>query len=172
VGKYNQDIFPKGILFAQQTEDMLSMSVNQKEGIQIYSEMINSDAYEVCREVKIILDRIGMISGIDAEQQFDIKVILSELLQNAIRHGNAMDSNKKVRVDVWLQDNRELFICVADQGPGFDVKHTIRQKAVDDDALSMDESGRGLLIVQSLCDDIQFNSAGNTITVKKRLDTH
>lgn len=159
---------------ARQTEDMLSMSVNQKEGIKIYSEMINSDAYEVCREVKIIMNRIEMISGIDADQQFDIKVILSELLQNAIRHGNAMDSNKKVRVDVWIQDNRELFICVADQGPGFDVKHAFggRKKSADCDALSMDESGRGLLIVQNLCDDIQFNSAGNAITVKKRLDKH
>lgn len=147
------------------------MSVNQKESIKIYSELINSDALEVCREVKTILSRLVTISGIDADQQFDIRVILSELLQNAIRHGNAMDSRKKVRVDVWLQDNRVLLISVADQGQGFDVQHIIgrRTKSIGSNSLSMDESGRGLLIVQNLCDDIQFSPKGNTITVKKRL---
>lgn len=147
------------------------MSVNQKESIKIYSELINSDALEVCREVKTILSRLVTISGIDADQQFDIRVILSELLQNAIRHGNAMDSRKKVRVDVWLQDNRVLLISVADQGQGFDVQHIIarRTKSIGGDSLSMDESGRGLLIVQNLCDDIQFSPKGNTITVKKWL---
>jgi len=149
------------------------MSVRQEEGIKIYSEMISSDAYEVCRQVKVILGRLEKISGIDAEQQFDIRVILSELLQNAIRHGNANDSNKKVRIDVWLHDDRVLSIRVTDQGQGFDVKRTIecRGKACGD-ALAMDESGRGLLIVQSLCDDIQFNPVGNAITVRMRLNTH
>lgn len=145
------------------------MSVNQRDGTKIYSEMINSDAYEVCRQVKIILNRLKGIPGIDDDQRFDIRVILSELLQNAIRHGNAMDSRKKVRVDVWLRDDRVLCICVTDQGPGFDVKRTVGCR---DKVLSMDESGRGLLIVQSLCDDIQFNSMGNAITVRKRLDSH
>ena len=71
------------------------MSVKQKEGIKIYSEMISSDAFEVCRQVKVILGRLERVPGIDADQQFDIRVILSELLQNAIRHGNANDSNKR-----------------------------------------------------------------------------
>jgi len=96
------------------------MSVKQKDGIQIYSEMISSDAYEVCRQVMVILNRLERISEIDDDQQFDIRVILSELLQNAIRHGNANDSNKKVFVDVWLHDDsRVLSIRVTDQGPGF-----------------------------------------------------
>lgn len=148
------------------------MSVGQHK--KIYSELISSDSYEVCREVKIILDRLQMTSGIDIDQQFDIKVILSELLQNAIKHGNSMDTNKKILVDVWLQDNsRVLGISVADQGRGFDVDRTIRRKSdaiYSPDPLTMDESGRGLFIVQNLCDDIKFNRMGNAITVKKRLN--
>jgi serine/threonine-protein kinase RsbW len=150
------------------------MSVKQKEGIKIYSEMISSDAFEVCRQVKVILGRLERVPGIDADQQFDIRVILSELLQNAIRHGNANDSNKKVLIDVWYHDDsRILSICVTDQGQGFDVKRIIecREKS-GCDALAMDESGRGLYIVQSLCDDIQFNPVGNAITVRMWLDSH
>ena len=150
------------------------MNVGQHK--KIYSELISSDAYEVCREVKIILDRLQMTSGIDTDQQFDIRVILNELLQNAIKHGNSMDTNKKILVDVWLQDNsRVLGISVIDQGQGFDVDRTIKHKSdaiYVTDPLSMDESGRGLFIVQTLCDDIKFNRTGNAITVKKRLNTN
>lgn len=141
---------------------------------KIYSELISSDAYEVCKEVRTILDRLKMTSGIDTEQSFDIKVILSELLQNAIKHGNSMDNNKKILVDVWLQDNSKVLgICVTDQGKGFDVDGTMRCKRkkcmFDYDPMAMDESGRGLFIVQNLCDDVKFNSSGNAITVRKRL---
>lgn len=147
------------------------MNVNQKEDVQIYSELISSNAYEVCRQIRVILDRIGKLLGIDADLRFDIRVILSELLQNAIRHGNANDSNKKIRVDVRLEKDRELVICVTDQGEGFDARSIIEEKnkTLDGDLLAMDESGRGLLIVRSLCDDIQFNPAGNAITVRKRI---
>jgi serine/threonine-protein kinase RsbW len=149
------------------------MRTERQKPVKIYSELISSDSYEVCREVKIILDRLQMTSGIDTDQQFDIKVILSELLQNAIKHGNSMDTSKKILVDVWLQDNsRVLEISVADQGQGFDVDRTIKRKSgaiLSADPLNMDESGRGLFIVQNLCDDIKFNRLGNAITVKKRL---
>lgn len=149
------------------------MSVGHHNAVKIYSELISSDAYEVCREVKVILDRLQMTSGINTDQQFDIKVILSELLQNAIKHGNSMDVDKKILVDVWLQDNsRVLGISVADQGKGFDVDGTIRRKTeaiLANDLMGIDESGRGLFIVQNLCDDVKFNRMGNAITVKKRL---
>jgi len=79
------------------------MNVNQKEDVQIYSELISSNAYEVCRQIRVILDRIGKLPGIDADLRFDIRVILSELLQNAIRHGNANDSNKR---SVWTSGLR------------------------------------------------------------------
>jgi len=149
---------------------MLFMNHHEKK---IYSELISSDAYEVCKEVRTILDRLKMTSGIDTEQSFDIKVILSELLQNAIKHGNSMDHNKKILVDVWLQDNSKVLgICVTDQGNGFDVSKAIncnKKNMFDCDPLFTDESGRGLFIVQNLCDDVKFNQTGNAITVTKRL---
>lgn len=146
----------------------------EQEKKKIYSELISSDACEVLKEVKTIIDRVATTSGIDPDQSFDIRVILNELLNNAIKHGNAMDKNKKIHVDVWLQDkSRMLEICVSDQGCGFDVDNTMcckRDAMSKCDPLVMDESGRGLFIVQSLCDYMAFNSLGNAITIRKRLD--
>lgn len=140
---------------------------------KIYSEIIESDAYQVCKEVRTILDRLQMTSCVDTEQCFDIKVILNELLQNAIRHGNGSGSGKKNRVDVWLQDNSKVLgITVRDQGNGFNAAKIMEMKAAKasiDDPMNMDESGRGLFIVQNLCDGIVFNHLGNEVTVHKRL---
>ncbi|MCX7773514.1 MAG: ATP-binding protein, partial [Clostridia bacterium] len=133
------------------------MEKEKKQSKKIYSEIIESDAYQVCQEVKTILNRLQMTSGINTDQCFDVKVILSELLQNAIKHGNTFDCQKKIRVDVWLQENsRVLGITVKDQGKGFDTLKTMDDRFTqikeEFDPLNMDESGRGLFIVQNLCD--------------------
>ena len=121
---------------------------------KIYSEIIESDAYQVCKEVRTILDRLQMTSCVDTDQCFDIKVILNELLQNAIKHGNECNTGKKIRVDVWLQDNSKVLgITVKDQGRGFNATETMDMKFNQVpvcDPMGMDESGRGLFIVQNL----------------------
>lgn len=140
---------------------------------KIYSELIESDAYEVCREVTTILNTLKRSYGLNTDQCFDIKVILCELLQNAIKHGNDCDIRKKIRVDVWLQENSKVLgITVKDQGCGFDPLNTMNLKfsrIPGCDPMSMDESGRGLFIVKNLCDFMEFSERGNSITVKKRL---
>lgn len=145
----------------------------KNEDKTIYSEVIESDAYEVCKEVTTILDRLKNTSCVDTEQCFDIKVILCELLQNAIKHGNDCDISKKIRVDVWLQENSKVLgITVKDQGRGFDTLRTMDfkfKRIPECDPMSMDESGRGLFIVQNLCDCMEFSELGNCITVKKKL---
>lgn len=140
---------------------------------QVYSGIIHSEAAVVCREVKVVLDRLGTYSRLGEDDHFDVKVILNELLQNAIRHGNAMNASKTVSLDVSLEDSQTLEISVEDEGPGFDVERTLAQKrrrCFDvEDLCEMDECGRGLLIIETLCDTVQRNATGNRITVRKQL---
>ncbi len=149
------------------------MERESSQGIKIYSEVIESDAYEVCKEVKTILERLQMTSEINNDQCFDIKVILCELLQNAIKHGNNCENSKKILLDVWLQDNSKVLgITIKDQGCGFDPFSTLDlsfNNAPECMPMNLDESGRGLFIVQNLCDCMEFNAAGNTVTIKKKL---
>ncbi len=140
---------------------------------QVYSGIIHSEASVVCREVKVVLDRLGSFSLLGEDDHFDVKVILNELLQNAIRHGNEMNASKMVSLDVFLEESQILEISVEDEGPGFDVERTLAQKrrrCFDvDDLCDMDECGRGLLIIETLCDTVQRNASGNRITVRKKL---
>lgn len=154
-------------------EAWICMYEENNRSKMIYSEFIESDAYEALREVGTILDRIQTVPYVDTEKCFDIKVILSELLQNAIKHGNECDYSKKIHVDVFLQESRRMLdITVKDQGNGFNPLKTmdIKFPRVEVcDPMAMDESGRGLFIVQNLCDGIEFNNVGNAITVHKQL---
>lgn len=147
------------------------MNVDYSREQKIYGEDISSDAYQVCREVKNILDILRMKYSLDSEQCFDIKVILCELLQNAIKHGNDFDLNKKIHLDLWVnEETKVLGITVKDQGCGFDppAKKDLYY-SIDRDPVNMDESGRGLFIVSELCDCMEFNTTGNAVTVLKKL---
>lgn len=149
------------------------MYVDYTQDQKIYSQYIASDAYDVCKEVKGIFDMLASRFALAYEQCFDIKVILCELLQNAILHGNECDINKKIHLEIWYKEKRKVLeIRVKDQGCGFNTQNQFNLSIPDchnHDILQMDESGRGLLIVKELCDNLEFNNKGNTITVTKKL---
>lgn len=138
---------------------------------RVYSGVINSDASVVCREVNVVLRRLEQYSKMSEDDQFDVRVILSELLQNAIRHGNAMDRAKTISLDVTVEEGNCLEISVEDEGTGFDVERVLAQKRIkalsQGNLFEMDEFGRGLLIIETLCDTVRRNESGNRVTVRK-----
>ncbi len=71
--------------------------------------------------------------------------------------------DRKVRYDVLLSKELIRFI-ITDQGPGFDVSSI----PIKNDPKSIDDSsGRGLVLIQAMMDDVKFNPAGNQITLVK-----
>lgn len=120
---------------------------------------------EFLPDVDIFIE--GILRGFGAEESTvaDIAISVSELVNNAILHGNKSTLEKAVTVTISKADS-EVAITVADQGGGFDpssVENPI------DDANLMKEVGRGLFIVKSLMDkvDIDTSNAGTTIRITK-----
>ncbi len=142
----------------------------KRDNKEIYRGFVLSDAHQACEKVRMIISRIEKTIGIDSEQSFDVRVILSELLQNAIKHGNT-SGDPKVYMNVRIKENDMLSITVRDGGNGFNAYKIIQeeQKRANGKISDLMEYGRGLQIVKSLCDDIVFNRRGNCITVRKRL---
>lgn len=140
---------------------------------RVYSGVISSDASVVCREVNAVLRQLERHSGLNEEDRFDVRVILSELLQNAVRHGNAMDRAKTISLDVTVEEGNCLEISVEDEGTGFDVERVLAQKRIKaldtGDVFDMDEFGRGLLIIETLCDTVRRNESGNRVTIRKHI---
>ncbi|HET9096025.1 MAG TPA: ATP-binding protein [Candidatus Baltobacteraceae bacterium] len=79
---------------------------------------------------------------------FPASLVYGELISNVIKH--APDGG----VRVWLEPHREKFVlCINDAGDGFSEGDV---HAVPSDEA---ESGRGLFIVQNVCDQVSYERA-------------
>ena len=119
-------------------------------------------------EVDQYLDGKLLDAGIDESIRTDLAISVSELVNNAILHGNGSDASKDV--DIRLSINAsELRIVVCDQGKGFDVNQV--DNPIDDDNL-LREVGRGIFIVKSFVNEVNVTrapSGGTCVEIVKKL---
>jgi serine/threonine-protein kinase RsbW len=90
--------------------------------------------------------------GIEKGQVYDIAISVSEVVTNAVVHGNKNDLNKKVRISLKVDSSR-VEVTVEDEGAGFDRECVC--PPIDNKNL-LKEAGRGLLIVDSLMDELDI----------------
>jgi serine/threonine-protein kinase RsbW len=110
---------------------------------------------------------------IDEETVFDLKVIINEVLINAIMHGNNEDAAKSVKIDASLTEDDSLFLIIEDEGLGYDYSEICRgHESYVTDPFEMIESGRGMKIVQGLCEKVKVNKKGNKVMIVKRIGRH
>ncbi len=91
----------------------------------------------------------------------DVAISVTEVVNNAIVHGNQKDPEKKVILRL-ICDQSSLCIEVEDQGKGFDL-NSLPCPITKENLLK--EVGRGIFIVRSLMDkvDFIFKPEGGTI---------
>ena len=97
------------------------------------------------------------------ENIFAIHLALEEAFLNAVRHGNKMDPAKKIKID-YLIDADKVEISMTDDGNGFD------PKAVPDPRCGENlykAGGRGLFLIESYMDVVEFNEHGNSVRMIK-----
>jgi serine/threonine-protein kinase RsbW len=96
-----------------------------------------------------------------------INVVLTEAMVNAIRHAGAASADNTVRISISISDT-ELCIRVYDSGQGFDIA-AIPEPCFDENQLG--ERGRGIFIIRSLMDSVEYKKAngGNVLEMKKTL---
>ncbi len=92
-----------------------------------------------------------------------MKLTVTELLANAICHGNSDDHTKKV-VMGYSVDEKLVMVSIMDEGKGFKLKDipdpTLPENLIKD-------HGRGLFIVCHYVDEIDFNEKGNRVLIQK-----
>ncbi|MCG6158074.1 ATP-binding protein [Rubinisphaera margarita] len=94
---------------------------------------------------------------------FSTRLALSELLTNAIRHGNRMDYDKSVTVE-WNLSATRIDVTITDEGEGFDPSHL--PDPTDEENLERC-GGRGVLLVRSFLDEVCYNERGNSVHIVK-----
>ena len=106
--------------------------------------------------------------GVSEEAGFGVEMAVREAVTNAVVHGNQEDEAKSVEVILNCHDN-ELEVEVRDQGPGFDPQDI---PDPTDPANLLKTSGRGISLMRTFMDDIQWlptAEGGTAVRMIKRL---
>ena len=103
-----------------------------------------------------IAEAMGEIASYipDRDLQYDIRLIIDELMVNGADHGNAWDGNKRVHLRVDMEPT-VMHISVRDEGEGF------YYSSKDFSCTTESCCGRGLFIVESICRSVEYH--GNMI---------
>jgi len=95
-----------------------------------------------------------------------LNAVLTEALVNAIKHANSADPEKEVRVQIHAS-SKEMMIRVYDSGKGFDLSSVMQADCPD----PLNEQGRGIYIIRSLMDSVEYrrSNRGNVLEMRKAL---
>jgi serine/threonine-protein kinase RsbW len=104
-------------------------------------------------------------AGFDREQRQDLSVALSEALSNAAFHGNGLRHRSQVRITVTLTPREGASVEVEDSGNGFDPGSV---EDPTDPARVLAPRGRGIFLMRSLVDEVEFSPPGNRVRLTMR----
>ncbi len=152
--------------------------------------VLDNDAALVTPLIAHLENAVVGMRHCDRTELMRVGIALHEALINAIQHGNLEVSSdlrqedqerrfrelvetrrrqapyrdRRVRVSATLSP-REAVYVVADEGPGFDPK-TLPDPT---DPHNLERiGGRGLMLIRTFMDQVDFNERGNRITMRKR----
>jgi serine/threonine-protein kinase RsbW len=101
--------------------------------------------------------------GVDKDKLADIAISVTEAVTNAVVHGNKNDLKKKVAINLQA-DSSCVEITIEDEGNGFDpeaVQNPTEEKNI------LKQVGRGIFILKSLMDKVDFITAPQKGTIVK-----
>ncbi|MBF0384308.1 MAG: ATP-binding protein [Candidatus Omnitrophica bacterium] len=104
--------------------------------------------------------------GLDPGAIFNIKLALYEAMVNAVKHGNKLNPDLKVKLEINIQ-NGNLIMQVSDEGTGFDYKN-IPNPLTSKNLERL--SGRGIFLIEKIMDKFEFMNEGRTIKMVKFLN--
>ena len=127
-----------------------------------YTVSVQSIPSAIAETRKEILSKL-QANNFAEEDVFAIHLALEEAFLNAVRHGNKMDTAKKVTIG-YTVDSDKIEISITDQGEGFDPQ-VIPDPREGENLYKA--QGRGLLLIRSYMDTVEYNLQGNCVKMVK-----
>ncbi len=95
---------------------------------------------------------------------FHLNLVVTEAMANAVKHGAQGEPTKTVRICVSI-DDENLQVQLYDHGEGFELN------AGTSEADALQEHGRGLFLMRSVMDSVEYRRAesGNVLEMRKSL---
>ena len=122
------------------------------------------------RIVRASADELGQAIGLPPERVEDLKLAVSEAVNNAIDHGNRREAAKLVEV-IFALDPDKLEVHIRDEGEGTDTDRVdFSRKIVEEQNLDSGmHRGFGMYLISALVDDYEISSSQNGTIMTLRL---
>ena len=155
-----QDIIERTLSFKQRCIDKDENFNRVREKIDLE---LPSDLALMKPVLEYLIDRVAKLGLIEVEQS-NLYVALDEAFVNAVKHGNRHDPEKLLRVTAELSA-REAIFTVEDEGDGFNVREIPDPR---DPANLFKSSGRGVLLIYNIMDEVEYSDRGNRLKMVAR----
>ena len=124
--------------------------------LQIASRM------EGITEVEGLINELCEEFGVEETYYGEILIAMTEAVNNAVVHGNKLDTSKVVDIEVRTE-GPILEFRVADQGPGFDFDNIPDPTAPEN---LEKPNGRGVFLMRQLADTCEFEELGRVAILR------
>ena len=123
-----------------------------------YLSLIGRIGEDIARELE-------RYSGDRETLAYQLNLVLTEAMVNAIKHAGPKEPEKQVRIVITIRVD-DLTIRVYDDGQGFDI-NAIPPPNFDE----LEDRGRGIFLIRSLMDSVCYrkNCRENILEMKKKL---
>ena len=120
------------------------------------------DSMEGITEVEALINALCEEFGVEETHYGEILIAMTEAVNNAIVHGNKLDSNKMVDIRVSV-DGPVLEFRIADEGPGFDFENIPDPTSPEN---IEKPNGRGVFLMRQLADTCEFEELGRVAILR------
>jgi len=127
------------------------------------TKILPSTPLAIEQECKWLLSKLTE-NNFSEEDVFAIHLSLEEAFINAIKHGNKMDESKSVNLNCCVSSDK-VEISLSDEGSGFEPV-SIPDPRCDENLYKT--GGRGLFLMRSFMDTVEYNEQGNCVYMVKR----
>ena len=97
----------------------------------------------------------------EEDRVFTGVLLASEVVTNAIEHGNENDETKKVVIEFRLRDGRSEG-WVEDDGEGFEREEIADPLAIEN---LLEDGGRGIFLIERMADEVVYENGGRRVGV-------
>ncbi|MFP4529236.1 MAG: ATP-binding protein, partial [Candidatus Kapaibacterium sp.] len=113
-------------------------------------------------EIEPVMEQLKKDAAIPDEKYYNMMIAITEAVNNAIVHGNKLDSSKNVLFIADVVD-KHVIIEIEDCGCGFDPENIADPRAPEN---LLKEGGRGVFIIKSLADEVIYMTSESGTKLK------
>jgi serine/threonine-protein kinase RsbW len=153
-------------------EKTLSYKLRYVDDLNVLSHVHEKIEFELPSDLSLmngvleyLHERVSKLGLIKPERS-NLFIALDEAFVNAVKHGNKNDPKKLLRITAELSPKEACF-TVEDEGEGFNVGDI---PDPCDPANLFRTSGRGVLLIYNIMDEVEYNAQGNRVKMVKRPD--